>query len=1520
MDYLKKSLSNKEYNEEDYNKMLLRSFYYYERLPDNYKEEYNEIFNIKPEDLLNYNLKGGSNLKKKIKKSQYQFLINLQYHYLLNYYYPNNFITIQQIENAFDVNYKNDKKITIEERLKDTLLKKQSLINIEKQNTDLINNIKQLLQNLINDDTLKKFNQFYYNKLLVFLNNVENIFLSITEDNTTDIYTKTKQAQELYDKLVNIKSSLEQIKKEIETNKNYITQYNSNNLGVSISKQIDFINNKLNDIKTNDIKLIHNKNNKNLKLNFKLKDYYTKITNNKELREKYEKITKGLNDEEIDKLIEKYKLNLEIKRKIVESFSGGGRKFKGGENIEKLNVLYDLMKENDKFKVNDSVENSIIYNNILKNDNLDEKFNIKKEDMEKDNINEIIKENVNKMKTAIIISKAYIKFKAKRKAKKNAEREAKEHDEREARTKAERKRQEEAERKRQEEKEAERKRQEEKEAERKRQEEKAAKMRQEEEAEKLEAKNKSEKEEKKQAEEEAERQRKQQADAKSEEKADAKSEEKSDSKSEEKAEEKTDDKPEEKIEEEQDKDKIDKINCENITKFKQNQNDCWLDTFFVIMTADELNNLFKMFLNKVLEEDKDLFNSIINYIKNTNKENKAQLKTDFVEKFVKYYNTKFPDNKINNKSIIDENGNGRIQFVIELINTLFDDVELSNNINFDKKYFIYLIQNDNDKITEITDNNYTLKAIYYPDDKMHNGKIVGHYVGYYKCNNKWLFYDNQNLSIKNVNIDDLTQKSETYLFFVRNEEEETKDERQEEEKKDNEEKNKCIINIINKKLEDINYNENSIIVNNANDYYTISGEGYNNTYKIGKSNEIYKFLELEDIEKQKETEKYIKLQNPKNNIIGLINIYARENVKFHLIISMEYYETIKTSISNVKEIIEINNLENIYFNLISTQEFPESLLNKNIPQNFNLIEYYYFFFDYLKDLCNIKNINIILDDKEYKYFLIFNDLFGDYFNNNNNIIFKYNNENLDYNNFFNDNKVKNNPNIINIKNADSEKQFMINIRNVNNNLEEGYKINMLVNNIPELQTTKNIIKNIKNNNYDNNLKIYFLLDKNNINQINVVENKEETKEENKEVNNKDEENNEDKENNEDARKRQEEEKKEGEEKEEIKDDTKTEETKTEDCIEIIINDSFIKEPFEENTIIIDPAGLAFKENEKKYKGGGASGTLYTFLGLNKDGITHNLSPINTGEAKFNNELDYTKYNNINGVIHAVGPDNNNNNLNYFDNLKKTIQSINDEISKLSNNNYNIRLPLISASIYKPDNINLKDYFKKYIPYVKEILCKNNKINKIYLALYSNEEIDAYNKVEEEVNKGEEVKEEVNEKKGEEKVKEDKENEIESEENNEDEYSDEDTEVEYSDEDTDEDEDDKIYSLIGKLQTLNILNDAEGIEYITNINDETFNELINYIYIKFKIDKDKKINTNELNIDDFKNRNINKYLKSINNKKYLNNKEDITNLFKYISNKEYDNQTGGKIDKIIENMVNEYNNKKVKKYKIVKKLN
>jgi O-acetyl-ADP-ribose deacetylase (regulator of RNase III) len=200
--------------------------------------------------------------------------------------------------------------------------------------------------------------------------------------------------------------------------------------------------------------------------------------------------------------------------------------------------------------------------------------------------------------------------------------------------------------------------------------------------------------------------------------------------------------------------------------------------------------------------------------------------------------------------------------------------------------------------------------------------------------------------------------------------------------------------------------------------------------------------------------------------------------------------------------------------------------------------------------------------------------------------------------------------------------------------------------------------------------------------------------------------------------------------EETKTEDKTEETKTEekteeikDCIEII-NSSFIKGQFEKNTVIIDPAGSAFTNGSTTYNGGAGSDALYKYLKITNK--KHNLSPINTGEAKINNELDYKNYNNIVSVIHAVGP--NDSSTQYFDDLKKTINSINEEINKLPNNNYNIRLPLISAGLYSPTDFNLEDYFKKYIPYVKDILCKNNKIKKIYLALYKQEERTVYEKV------------------------------------------------------------------------------------------------------------------------------------------------------------------------------------------------
>ena len=133
------------------------------------------------------------------------------------------------------------------------------------------------------------------------------------------------------------------------------------------------------------------------------------------------------------------------------------------------------------------------------------------------------------------------------------------------------------------------------------------------------------------------------------------------------------------------------------------------------------------------------------------------------------------------------------------------------------------------KITEINNEKYTLKAIYYPQNEYH-------YIGYYKCNDKWYYYNNQDLTIKDVNIDNLKQKSETYLFFVRNEEEETKDERQEEDKTEE------------SKTEETEENkEFDITKNYLNDFLEINTTQFN----ILKNKKIKKLDELENEDKQK---------------------------------------------------------------------------------------------------------------------------------------------------------------------------------------------------------------------------------------------------------------------------------------------------------------------------------------------------------------------------------------------------------------------------------------------------------------------------------------------------------------------------------------------------------------------------------------------------------------------------------------------------------------------------------------------
>ena len=138
-------------------------------------------------------------------------------------------------------------------------------------------------------------------------------------------------------------------------------------------------------------------------------------------------------------------------------------------------------------------------------------------------------------------------------------------------------------------------------------------------------------------------------------------------------------------------------------------------------------------------------------------------------------------------------------------------------------------------------------------------------------------------------------------------------------------------------------------------------------------------------------------------------------------------------------------------------------------------------------------------------------------------------------------------------------------------------------------------------------------------------------------------------------------------------------------------------------------------------------------------------------------------------------------------------------------------------------------------------------------------------------------------------------------------------------------------------------DKKGIleKHMTNFNETELNNYIKLVKeiinlgdnITFYFD-DYKSNNNVKNLlSSLKEDNIildNDIINSIKDK--IDIDENITNklksiiiLYKYLPKKyqnfiKIDNQTGGKIDKIIENMVNEYNNKKVKKYKIVKKLN
>jgi gluconate kinase len=138
--------------------------------------------------------------------------------------------------------------------------------------------------------------------------------------------------------------------------------------------------------------------------------------------------------------------------------------------------------------------------------------------------------------------------------------------------------------------------------------------------------------------------------------------------------------------------------------------------------------------------------------------------------------------------------------------------------------------------------------------------------------------------------------------------------------------------------------------------------------------------------------------------------------------------------------------------------------------------------------------------------------------------------------------------------------------------------------------------------------------------------------------------------------------------------------------------------------LVDPAGKAFKNNNTSYNGsGGLSGKVYDKIyidGRQMKDLKHNIK-LKSYEALLNN--NQTKFNkNDIKIIHAIGPDYSGKNVDqqYWDYLKTTL--INIKLVMIKNNISKVIIPLISSNIYKPNNLDLDEYIRMFIEYIREI--------------------------------------------------------------------------------------------------------------------------------------------------------------------------------------------------------------------------
>lgn len=161
-----------------------------------------------------------------------------------------------------------------------------------------------------------------------------------------------------------------------------------------------------------------------------------------------------------------------------------------------------------------------------------------------------------------------------------------------------------------------------------------------------------------------------------------------------------------------------------------------------------------------------------------------------------------------------------------------------------------------------------------------------------------------------------------------------------------------------------------------------------------------------------------------------------------------------------------------------------------------------------------------------------------------------------------------------------------------------------------------------------------------------------------------------------------------------------------------------------NYILVDAAGSAFKGKNKTYSGAGISGAIYDMFTIKKNPMRDQKHGFEFKNKNLTTEVWWNKHiDDVEGIIHAIGPNSSSADDKFYSDIEETIKNIGKVMNK-NTTNKNIALPLLSTGVYKPSDLNLKEYMKKYVDFIEKHLQGYT----VYLNCYSKQVKDAIEKL------------------------------------------------------------------------------------------------------------------------------------------------------------------------------------------------